>query len=296
MTLLEDIQNSAVDAKSDLGTLLRKCKLLAARLGSQPLEEWLVSESNGYLENVEVPEYRVWSLQIKGHFSGPFGSGLRNAPIPLSCIRYDRYKCRQSIATIEDILAKTKGGMIQVSTSDLALVLGTKVYEHQNCLQAWAEFGTANLVELLNTVRNRILDFALAIWKEAPMAGESGSNAAQQLGASKVTQIFNTTVYGGSANLVGSAQGSSVSFRILTNDFTSLERVLRENGVGDEDIAELRTAIESDERPSSPERFGPRVSSWIAAMIKKAATGTWEIGVGAAGNLLGQAVSKFYGF
>lgn len=301
MTLLEDIQNSAVDAKSDLGTLLRKCKFLAARLGSQPLEDWLIWESNGYPEDVDVPEYRVWSLQVVGHFSGPFGSGLRNAPIPLACIpekvrkSYDRYECRQSIASIEDILAKTKGGMVQVSTGDLALVLGTKVYQHQNCLQAWAEFSTANLVELLNTVRNRILDFALAIWKEAPLAGESGSNAPQPLGAAKVTQIFNTTVYGGSANLVGSAQGSTVSFRILTNDFASLERVLRENGVGNEDIAELRTAVGSDERPASPQSFGPRVSSWIAGMMKKAANGTWELGVGAAGNLLAQAIAKFYG-
>ncbi len=37
MTLLEDIQNAAIDAENDLGTLRRKCKLLAARLGSQHL-------------------------------------------------------------------------------------------------------------------------------------------------------------------------------------------------------------------------------------------------------------------
>lgn len=49
MTLLEDIQQSAVDSKSNLGELLRKCKLLAARLGSQPLEDWLIWESNGSL-------------------------------------------------------------------------------------------------------------------------------------------------------------------------------------------------------------------------------------------------------
>jgi AbiTii len=39
VTLLEEIQNSAVDAQIDLATLLRKCKLLAARLGNQPLED-----------------------------------------------------------------------------------------------------------------------------------------------------------------------------------------------------------------------------------------------------------------
>src|SRR3990172_1094145 len=110
MSLLEEIQTAAVDANSDLGTLLRKCKVLAARLGSQPLEDWLLWESNGYPENVEVPNYRVWPLRVKGHFFGPFGSGLRNAPIPLALLpekaklRYERYECRQSVASIEPVV------------------------------------------------------------------------------------------------------------------------------------------------------------------------------------------------
>jgi len=83
MSLLEEIQREAVDSNSDLGALLRKCKLLAARLGSQALEDWLIWESNGYPNNISVPDYRTWTLKIKGHFSGPFGSGLRNADIPL---------------------------------------------------------------------------------------------------------------------------------------------------------------------------------------------------------------------
>ena len=80
MSILKDIQAAAVDGKGDLGTLLRKCKLLAARLDSEPLENWLLWESNGYPENVEVPDYRMWELQLKGHFFGPFGSGIQNAP------------------------------------------------------------------------------------------------------------------------------------------------------------------------------------------------------------------------
>lgn len=86
MSLLEDIQNVAVDGTSDLGTLLRKCKLLAARLDNKQLENWLLWESNGYPDDAEVPEYRVWPLQLKGHFSGYGGSGISNAPIPLAVV------------------------------------------------------------------------------------------------------------------------------------------------------------------------------------------------------------------
>lgn len=77
MSILEEIQAAAVDGTSDLGSLLRKCKLLAARLGSEPLENWLLWESNGYPENVEVPEYRIWSLQLKGHFFGLSAQAFR---------------------------------------------------------------------------------------------------------------------------------------------------------------------------------------------------------------------------
>ena len=301
MSLLEEIQNEAVDSNSDLGMLLRKCKILAARLRSEPLENWLIWESNGYPEDVQVPEYRVWSLEVKGHFFGAFGSSFKNATIPHVCIpteareSYERYHCRMSIAGVEDILKQQGAGMVQVSTSDLAVALGMNVYRDHNCVQAWAEYGTSNLVELLNTVRNRILDFSLAIWKENPAAGEEGDSSDSSLEPAVVTQIFNTTVYGGAASLIGTAHGSPVVLNIVPNDFQSLEAVLRENGLQQRDIEELSEALNADEHATERDKFGPRVSSWIAKMIQKAAEGVWDVGVAAAGALLAQGISKFYG-
>ena len=80
----------------------------------------------------------------------------------------------------------------------------SKLYKDQNCVQAVAEFGRARLVELLNSVRNRILDFAIAVAKEAPAAGEpDGTTTSPTIESTRVTQIFNTTIYGGAANIVG---------------------------------------------------------------------------------------------
>ena len=255
MSLLEDIQNSAVEESSDLGTILRKCKILAARLNSEKLENWLIWESNGYPDVVQVPDYRIWPLEVKGHFFGPFGSGIKNAPIPQVCLpekirdSYKRYECRLSITTVEETLKEKKSGTVQVSTGDLALALGSNIYENQNCAQAWAEFSINNLVELRNAVRNRILDFALAIWKYNPTAGELNSNPDTQIDSSKITQIFNTTVYGGAANLIGTAHDSSIVFNISPNDFNSLEVALREHGLEDSDIVELSKALKADAPP-----------------------------------------------
>ena len=128
MTLLEEIQHSAIDGKSDLAEVLQKCKLLGARLHSQPLEDWLVWESNGYPQEATVPEYRIWRLKVFGNFAGPFGTGIRNAPISLDLLSflpdkskelYRRYQCRESIAAIEATLGASKTGRVAVSTGDL---------------------------------------------------------------------------------------------------------------------------------------------------------------------------------
>ena len=304
MTLLEDIQNSAIDAKSDLATFLRKCKLLAARLGSQPLQDWLIWESNGYPESVTVPQCRVWSLEVFGNFLGVLAVTTRMFLFLSTRSRYisddvkksyQHYECRESVASIEAALKEADKGNIQVRTGDLALGIGTKLYVGYNCGQAWAEFGTGCYIELLNSVRNRILDFALALGKEAPEAGEIGSAAATTPEAKTVTQIFNTTVHGGSANLVGTATASSIVFNIGPKDFSALERVLVEHGVPKTEIGELRDALNVDPAPSAPGKFGPKVSAWIGKMMGKAAQGGWNIGIGAAGDLLAQAIAKYYG-
>src|SRR5262249_47160948 len=86
MSLLRDIQSTAVDSDSDVSTLLRKCKILAVRLGNAEFKKWVDQELGGYDNEEELPEYRKLAVQSVGHFSGAFGSGLRNAPIPPGCL------------------------------------------------------------------------------------------------------------------------------------------------------------------------------------------------------------------
>lgn len=59
MSLLRDIQDAAIDEQSQVATLLRKCKVLATRLGSQEFSRWIDNELNGYANLDELPAYRV---------------------------------------------------------------------------------------------------------------------------------------------------------------------------------------------------------------------------------------------
>ena len=102
----------------------------------------------------------------------------------------------------------------------------------------------------------------------------------------KITQIFNTTVYGGSA-LVGAANDTTIAFNIIPYDIESLRRALH---------CVFRGYFRIRKCYSSPMEFGPKVSSWIAGMMKKASEGTWGVGIAAAGNILAKILLKFYGF
>ena len=111
MSLLQEIQDAAISADSDLGEVLRRCKLLASRLQSRPLADWLLWEANGYPLDVDVPEYRQWVLPLEADFNGPWGSQYKNWPIPIRALpeaarKLAQHQCRDSISDIGQRVAE----------------------------------------------------------------------------------------------------------------------------------------------------------------------------------------------
>jgi hypothetical protein len=293
VSLITEIQKAAVEKDTDLATLLRKCKVLAARLGSVPLEDWVLHESNGYPTDIEVPDYRVWRVQIVAHLIDSFGAQMPHVMVAPHMIpeavreRFTRMVYRESVATAEYALRNDDESMQTFSTGNLRSMLHNKVYKNFQCHSAVAQFSSQHLVAMLDAVRNRILDFALALGKIAPDAGEDQSHVEVQ----RVTQIFNTTVHG-SVGVVGTANNSVVN--VTTNDWSALAQFLVSNGVAQTDVEELHAAVIAEPNAEAG-KWGPRVSKWIGKMVGKAADGSWQVGLGAAGNLLAQALTAFYG-
>jgi hypothetical protein len=61
-TLIEQLQEEALDPKVSLTDLLRKTKLCAAKLGLRGAVEWVDHELNGYPAGVKLPDYRQLSI------------------------------------------------------------------------------------------------------------------------------------------------------------------------------------------------------------------------------------------
>lgn len=100
----------------DLGSTLLKLHLLASRLGSDILEAWVRHESEGYPKDVEAPPYRIVGVSYHGTWSGPFGSGISNAPIPPYLIKkyagdkWVNIEMRESIAAVDELVKPSSEG------------------------------------------------------------------------------------------------------------------------------------------------------------------------------------------
>lgn len=303
MSLLRDIQNAAVDPNTDVTTLLRECKVLAVRLGSEEFKRWVDHELNGYDRIEDLPEYRILDTESYGHFAGPFGTGLQNAPIPPLCLpkelrdRVTKSYLMQPISAYASLIdRKDKSSPHEQWPADMTALFGQKIYRNMNCLSAWKVIPYNALVALVDTIKTRVLNFVLEIEEESPDAGEAPPHR-PPLPQEKVSQVFNTYITGNVQNV---ATGSSHftqdgEFHVVEGDFSTLAEYLRSYGVGDKDVEELKDAINTDKKVEGTTTFGKRVQTWFAEMVGKAASGTWQVGTSSATTVLGKALAKYFG-
>jgi len=178
MTLLREIQTETAQANSDLAAILRKCKILAARLGSKDFAEWVSWELEGYPQNEIVPPYRKLNAQYYANFMN-IAWQANKQPFVWAVLGDDAYRKLNPVEFREGIAkaaALVEGAHIQ--RPELAFLVQGKMYPDLHCTGAWAQIGGNEFQQLLSAVRNRILDFALEIEKANPDAGEAAPNTA----------------------------------------------------------------------------------------------------------------------
>ncbi len=302
MSLLRDIQNAALDSKVHLPDLLRKCKVLATRLGNQDFKNWVDAELNGYGEKENLPSYRSFRVESQGNFAGVWGSGLNHAPIPLSCLP-ERFRemlfthhSREPISALADVVSKEGSGPFRVPwPADLVAYVGQDIYENMNCLSAWQVVPRGAIVGILDTVRTRILNLVLEIESEAPDAGEAAPGV-HPVPKERVNQVFHTEIYGSVGNLAAGSEGFSQSnvAAVIQGDFNSLRTYLAGLGIDPVDLGELEGATAKD-RASRRNGMGEQTEKWLGKMIGKASSGALKVGTTVATTLITKALAQYLG-
>jgi hypothetical protein len=305
VSLLQEIQTAVLQEGTDLGPILLKLRLLAARVGSQPLAEWVRHESEGYPRDAELPAYRIVPVSYTATFSGPFGSGINNAPISPYLIEkfagkhWVRHEMRESIAAVDDLLGTSdKGGDLGLNAADLILLLQGKVYPDYACNSVTGRISRSSLAAIRHSVRSRVLEVTLELEKSVPEAGTaaigppvlpSGSSAAA------ATQIAQQIIYGNFTSIAATGSGTLIQVAVTPNDVKSLAQFLSQSGMNEADAQELATLASSETPDSSAEPMGPKVRGWLVENLKKAASGTWKMGVTVATDVVKEALLKYYG-
>lgn len=305
MGLLHEIQAAVLEEGSDLGPILLKVRLLAARLGSQPLGEWVKHESEGYPPDSPLPDYRIIPVSYTATFSGPFGSGIKNAPIPPFLIekfageKWNRHEMRQSIAAVDDLLASSKdGGSLHIDAANLILLLQGKVYGGYACNAVSGTIPRAALAEIRHAVRSRVLELTIELEKAVPEATtiavgktDSGSPASSAV----ATQISQQIIYGNVTSISTTGEGVYVNVSIGKGDARGLVEYLKQAGIAEADAKQLAEIVASEKPESKQEPLGAKAKNWLVENLKKAANGTWKVGVSVATDVIKEAILKYYG-
>lgn len=217
MSLLNEIVDG-VDSMP-VASLLRKVTILARRLKSDPLTEWVHHELTGYKEDSNIPDYRgPFPAAVQGNFMLPFHSGpsrLEIAPIGFPEDQRDTNWFKLIfIQPIAEIEAATQDGQpkeLQLPWSaDYVKYVNylmqngeVRLYTDALLLNAWRSVNGLQLRGIVDTVRTRLLNFALAMEEIEPTAGDPGATAPPP---AVVTTVVNNYIFDSTVNLAQASE------------------------------------------------------------------------------------------
>ena len=304
MIYITEIQQDILNSNVQLSSILRKAKVFAFQLKNHDFSNWVENELNGYkLKELEdLPNYRIVRTQSFGHFTGPFGSGLRNAPIPTIGLSEEIQKMAnkiyfiQSIRELESMIETGQDHFQLAWPANVIPIIADKIIEDMILMQAWRLVSKEQVVGVVDTVRNRLLTFILEL-NELDPSLSGNTQASKKLPVNKVTQIFNNYILGNN-NIVGSGSefAQNVIQIINEGDFKSLQKQLLSNKVSESDIAALHIALNNDGKRTKSDGFGENVKKWIGTMIQKVLSGVWDIAIEVAPIILANSISAYYGW
>ena len=198
MKLLNEIIEAATDSKEPVTNTLRKCLILAFELKNEKLKVWVEGELNGFSRDGDIPEYRKVHLHSKGNFQGPGGAWIPKRPLPMGVLEthhrelLDPAILSEPLASYESTsaTAQGKGELVLNWAPDLIVRYQAKFIPGYALAQAWQELSHGVFIALVDSVRNRVLRFALELRDELG----SVSDDPKELSPTKVDQAINTYI------------------------------------------------------------------------------------------------------
>ena len=277
--LTAEIQELATAPGCDVASLMLKCKLAASQitLQNQPegisWEAWIRHECDGYPQDTDVPDYRILSYSA---IYGDFGdAGMRDIPFnkvaPAHKKIIDNHPHRSPIsdvarnATIQD--GKNPGVSLKFWAPLFAIDYGMGKVQ---CTCVYGIYDRERFVRILESVRNKVVEYALTLEKEASSTNtkkDSPDSNARGLDNARIVNnyFYGNTIIGANNNAVINVSG------VIEGDFNSLRKRLIQDGVAADDIEDLRLKLKD-----APTIKGKNIPKVIYECISRIANKTWQ--------------------
>lgn len=297
MKQIDDIIEAVTVKREPVADTLRRCLVIAYRLKNDVFKTWVESELNGYPDNSNLPDYRVGKSIALGYFHDGFGSFSNNQPIAVHLMDEKHRHWATDVNLGQPIAAYGEGEVEDIAFAwppTLTAYYQSKLMQGMYLNRAWLPVPPSMLVGLVDTVKTRILTFALEIQSELP---EDDSKGVETIPQSVVNRIVNVTIMGNN-NIVGDYGTIEVTM-VDPGDVKGLTEAVKEVGLTDEDAQELETILQSEPgtavATTGEQSLGEKTLRWIARNAGKAAHGGVKIGQEVATKILTDIIKGFLG-
>lgn len=154
-TIVEQLQLDAANPAIPVSTLLQRVKIAAAKLKLQQVESWVDLELGGY--SGDVPDYRKVFGELRAF--DPYHGWIEVQGDSRLMEIISQSSTQQAVNILEDLLRKDKGDIVIRMSPRKVELLNSFV---KSDLSKYALFiGRGPIIEVLNKVRNSILDWAI---------------------------------------------------------------------------------------------------------------------------------------
>jgi AbiTii len=171
MRLIDELIELASNDKEPIGNVLRKCLIVESQFSNDSFRAWVDRELDGYGDDDEVPSYRHFPARSYGMFTG-LASNIPSQPLNIWVMKPDDRKMIDELRLFQPA-SSYEGRPDKDSDASIPwpVHLTTKYQESfittHTLLRAWQSLPGSVIIALLETVRNRVLRFALDMKKSS---------------------------------------------------------------------------------------------------------------------------------
>jgi hypothetical protein len=232
----------------------------------------------------------------QGNFVGPGWSQMR-AAIPPSSLE-ERHRPFAELAPLGQGISvyeqAVKQGEKNKSTQipwppDLVVYYQDRIMDVMHLHSAYQEIPRSAMVELLDTVRTRVLNMALEIQGEV---GEDDPDLkhVEPASESRINQTIIQNIHGGQAFVSTGQSSMTVQTQNLTHNWANLAAPLQASGVSEPELKELSSAVDQDGKT-----MGANVTGWIKRTAPKVLSGGVKVGIAVGQPLLTEFLKQYFG-